>query len=86
MIIAEPSASESRRSPNSRSVSRQPATAASSTSSALRPKNQTDAPITGTRLSTTDHMMRAVDSAERTWGAAVILTVGSFMPPVPASD
>ncbi len=78
VIIAEPSASESRRPPNSRSVTRQPATLASSTSMALGPKKRIEAPITGSRLSTTDHMMRVVDSAERTCGAAVILTTPFF--------
>ena len=48
-------------------------------------KNQTDAMVTGSRLNTTDHMIRVVDSSERTCGAAVIFTTSclvslAFMP------
>jgi hypothetical protein len=81
VIIAEPSEIEPGCPPNRRSVSQHPATLAPITSRALGPKNQIDAPVTGNRLNTTDHMIRVVDSAERTCGAAVIFTTPGFSSP-----
>ena len=83
MIMAEPSASEPailvEREPNNRSANKQPAQLASSIKMALGPKKNIDAAITGTRLIATDHMIWVVDSAERTCGEAVILTLLSVM-------
>ena len=79
VITAEPSCSDRGR-PSSRSVMRAPAVAAVMTSSALTPKNHADAATTGTRLPTTFHMMRGVESPALRCGDAVTMSLGAFMP------
>ena len=69
-MAAEPSRSEPP-GPNRRSVATQPTVDAPITRSALGPKYQTAASTTGTRLPTTDHMIRGVLSGPLMWGAAV---------------
>ncbi len=85
VMTADPSAREPPR-PKARSVTRAPIAAAPMTSRALIPKNQVAAPITGTNVPTTFHMMTGVESCDRTCGDAVMTRPGwrdALMSPPP---
>jgi hypothetical protein len=78
VIVAEPSAIAPPF-PVERSVRSATATAVAICSSALTPKNHAADSTTGTRLATTCHMMRGVESSDRMCGEAVTMSLSAVM-------
>jgi hypothetical protein len=69
--------------PKARSVASAPAHDATTTSSALTPKNQPAIRMIGTRLPTTFHMMRGVESRPLRCGDAVTMSFFASIMPLP---